>query len=761
MSLPTLKIIESISSRRGQSMTVNGLAQAVGLDAQLLDELSRFLDMLVAAGVLRHEHQQRYQLRKPLHLVEGVVSVQVSGAAFLAVGGDQAAVGEDVYISSFHLDNAMDGDSVVALVLNQPDNKTQGRRRRRADGLIIAIKQRAHKTILGLCKRRQRSGEIYCLSSGQGLEFLVGVPEIVDGKTLTDVSSVVSMQDVVGKYVVLAIDRYPQTGIAGLGHVVKELGAAGQPHTDVLVAAYRQGLATEFSIEVVRQAQQLSREVVADDFAARTDLRDLPLVTIDGADARDFDDAVALESQGNGWKLWVAIADVSHYVQPGSAIDNAAYERGTSVYFPGSCLPMLPESLSNGICSLKPDKDRLVVAVELDFDGAGQLAALQILPAVMRSRARLTYDQVQNCLTGANDHGVAVQIVPMLQQMAKLAQLLRAKRQRRGALDFDLPEAEIRLDSAGAPTYIGRRERTDAHRLVEEFMLAANEAVAQWVGERSSAALYRVHEAPDVQALHSLQQFVAAFNLGFNIAEDGIDPKELQQLLHQIKSTEQEYIINQILLRSMARARYSAENIGHFGLASASYCHFTSPIRRYPDLVQHRMVLKLLAGVDGYAHKVLDALAIHCTATERCAVQAERDVVDLRKCQFMLDKVGLRFNGFITSVSEFGFFVVLNEFFVEGLVHIRTLSDDYYSYEADKHRLVGQGKRNIFQLGMAVNIEVAQVRPEQRQIDFVLTGMAENNGQRNKSFAAKNLLRRSGSGSRRGKVTRSQVKRRR
>ncbi|MDY0189410.1 MAG: ribonuclease R [Desulfuromonas sp.] len=758
MSLPTLKIIENLSTKRGQSVTVKGVAQAIGLEAQQLSELNRFLDMLVAARLLRYDQRKgaHYEVRRPLQLVEGTISVQASGAGFVTLDEDQSADGEDIHISSFHLENAMDGDSVVALVLSAAESRARTGRRRRAEGLIVAIKQRAHTTILGLCQRHPRSGAIACHALGQSCEFLVADP--TEAAT-TDVTNFATLQDLDGKYVVLAIDRYPQTGLAGVGHVIKELGAAGQPQTDVLVAAYRQGLPTEFSREAVQQAQQLDHAVVATDFAERTDLRALPLVTIDGADARDFDDAVALETRDDGWKLWVAIADVSHYVQPGSAIDAAAYERGTSVYFPGTCLPMLPESLSNGICSLRPDEDRLAVAVEMNFDGVGQLVGMHVVPAVICSRARLTYEQVQECLSKGAGQGVDAALVPMLQQMAMVAQLLRTKRQRRGALDFDLPEAEIRLDATGAPTYIGRRERTDAHRLIEEFMLAANEAVAHWVEERSAATLYRVHEAPDLRALHSLQQFVAAFNLGFNIDEDGIEPQELQKLLHQIKNTEQEYIVNQILLRSMAQARYSADNIGHFGLASSSYCHFTSPIRRYPDLVQHRLVLKLLAGAKGYTHKALDALATHCTATERRAMLAERDVTDLRKCQFMLDKVGARFSGFITSVAEFGFFVVLNEFFVEGLVHIRSLSDDFYSYEADKHRLVGQGRRNIFQLGMAVNIEVEKVQTEQRQIDFVLTSMVENSGPKKKSFAAKKLLRRKGSGTRRGKVSRGQSRR--
>ncbi len=318
-------------------------------------------------------------------------------------------------------------------------------------------------------------------------------------------------------------------------------------------------------------------------------------------------------------------------------------------------------------------------------------------------------------------------IAAMIQSMYRLAHQLRCGRNRRGALDFDLPEADIQLTDAGVPHFVGRRTRLESHRLIEEFMLAANEAVASLVLEQRSSALFRVHDAPDLQSMQSLQQFVATFDMGFNVAEGGVQSHELLKLLKQAQGTEQEYTINRILLRSMKQARYDAENHGHFGLASEAYCHFTSPIRRYPDLIQHRLLLKLLAGNDRWPGESLAALADHTTTTERRAMLAERDIVDLRKCQFMEDKVGLRYAGFITAVTAFGFFVELNEFFIEGLVHIRRLGDDYYRYDPEKHCLIGQSRRQIFQVGNSVTVEVLQIQADKREIDFILPALSQQN----------------------------------
>jgi ribonuclease R len=722
MPLPSGKIIQLLSEVGAKFINAREVLAAVGLDNGQFRELTRFLDMLVATGLLRYQRSGGYQVQRALKLVVGVVHIQTAGYGFVEQTPPTDVPADDIYISSLRLSGAMDGDTVCALLLP----RQRGTRGKRQEGVVIEVTERARNTVVGVCKRQARTESIICYSEQHGLEFLV-----TDG-AVNPVSADISLpyvaERLVDKVVILAIERYPgQDGsgqsILGRGHVVEVLGVVGDPAVDVRMVAHQQGIPTEFSDQVLLEAQQVAVAVNNTDYAGRVDLTQLPLVTIDGADARDFDDAVALQSTAAGCKLWVAIADVSHYVTPTSALDAEANERGTSVYFPSTCIPMLPEVLSNGMCSLKPDVERLAMAVEIDFDRNNQQVALKIYPAVMRSQARLTYLQVQQCLDGADKHEVAPHIATMLQQMAQLAIGLRSYRVNRGALDFDLPEAEIRFNDAGLPIYVGRLVRVESHRLIEEFMLAANEAVAAWVLERRSSALFRIHDAPDALALYAFQQFVAGFDLGFNIADDGVHPDQLQKLLQQVRGSDKEYIVNQILLRSMKQAQYSSENHGHFGLASAAYCHFTSPIRRYPDLIQHRIVRKLLEGDSTWPGESLEALAQHVTATERRAMLAEREIVDLRKCQFLVDKIGLRFSGYITGVTEFGFFVVLNEHFVEGLVHIRSIGDDFYSYEAEFHRLVGQRRRRVFQVGMAVDVAVKQVRPDHRQIDFELSDL--------------------------------------
>lgn len=737
MTLPIIKIVQELSRFRGQSTTVQELMDAVGLEGDARRQLIRFLDALVIEGLLQHMRRGRYIMRRNVQMVSGPIQLHSAGHAFLSPteycgeqggGGGRPYEDEDLYLSRYRLMGAMCGDTVTALIL--PENyERRSRSGRRKEGLVIAVTQRAHGRVLGRCSQ-QRNGQLLFCSEPSGIQFTVAMTQQWP------------LDELDGKIAVLAIDRYPTVQSLGEGHVVELFGEAGDPQVDVKMAAYRQGIPTEFSSVVQREAEAAAVPVCQQDYVGRVDLCSLPLVTIDGADARDFDDAVALKELGTGYRLWVAIADVSHYVQPDSAIDQAAWERGTSVYFPGSCIPMLPEVLSNGMCSLNPDVERLVVALELEFDRQGNRTAMKAFPAVMKSHARLTYEQVQHCFDGdganggggdddeggdGQDGAMDPAIATMIKGMYRLAHQLRCGRNRRGALDFDLPEADIRLTDAGIPHYVGRRLRLESHRLIEEFMLAANEAVASLVLEQRSSALFRVHDAPDLQSMQSLQQFVATFDMGFNVAEGGVQSHELLKLLQQAQGTEQEYTINRILLRSMKQARYDAENHGHFGLASEAYCHFTSPIRRYPDLVQHRILLKLLAGNDHWPGESLAALAEHTTTTERRAMLAERDIVDLRKCQFMEDKVGLQYTGSITAVTAFGFFVELNEFFIEGLVHIRHLGDDYYRYDPESHCLIGQNRRQIFQVGNSVTVEVLQIQADKREIDFILPAQLQKN----------------------------------
>jgi ribonuclease R len=478
----------------------------------------------------------------------------------------------------------------------------------------------------------------------------------------------------------------------------------------------------------LEQAESVPSIVGEPDLVGREDLRSIPFVTIDGETAKDFDDAVAVRREpGGGIRLWVAIADVAHYVDSASPLDRDARERGTSVYFPGSCLPMLPESLSNGICSLNPDVDRLTLTAEMLFDAQGVRIQSRFYPAVIRSNARLTYSEVAEVLgTGKSENPALNEaLISQLHVMEELAGYLMSMRHRRGSLDFDLPEPEIVLDLQGRPDQILRAERTIAHRIIEEFMLAANEAVATFLTDRNIPLLYRVHEAPDSEKLVAFQEFLAHFNIGLVVTDGSVSPERLQKVLETVQGRPEERMINQFLLRSMKQARYSSDNLGHFGLASDCYCHFTSPIRRYPDLIVHRILRKVL-GVRKAAPSTLslEELGDLTSQRERRAMEAEREIVALKRCQFMLDKTGQEFDACVADVQPFGIFVELQDIFVEGLVHVASLNDDYYEFDEELHRLVGQRRRRIFRIGDRVKVRLVKVNLERRELDFELEGMS-------------------------------------
>jgi ribonuclease R len=464
-----------------------------------------------------------------------------------------------------------------------------------------------------------------------------------------------------------------------------------------------------------------------DDLNGREDLRHLPFVTIDGETAKDFDDAVAIERlPDNGHRLWVAIADVAHYVAASGAIDREALHRGTSVYFPGSCLPMLPEALSNGICSLNPQVDRLVMVAELDFDGRGHRQQARFFAGIIHSRARLTYTDVAKILVDRDPELRAnyASLVEMLEIMGELAERRIARRHERGSLDFDLPEAEIVLGLRGRPEQIVRSERNLAHRLIEEFMLVANEAVAEWLDRQRLPLIFRIHEPPSEDKLATFQEFIAHFNQGLAIPAEGVKPKLLQELLERVAGTPEEKLINHVLLRSLPQARYAVENRGHFGLAANCYCHFTSPIRRYPDLIIHRLLRRQLRLSDDHERlpASLEEMAERSSHCERRAMEAERDIVNLKKCQFMQERIGEEHRGFVVSVQPFGFFVELEEIFVEGLVHVSSLADDYYQFDEATHSLTGMSRRRRFTIGDSVAVTVHRVDPDRREIDFRLAG---------------------------------------
>jgi ribonuclease R len=698
-------ILEFLQKQARFPLTAGEILGQFSLSRSQRQAAMRLLHSLVEEGVLVQIKGDRYSIPRQINLVTGTVSAHRDGYGFVSPAGGE---GGDVFIPARFMREVMNGDRVVVRV-------EHGFRSGRPEGRIIRVLERAHRTLVGRFEAGRRFGYVVPADPRLGTDLFI--------------SKAAARQVRPGQMVVARIDTYPGRNRSAEGTIIEVLGDPADPEVEILTIAHKYGLPVEFPGEVQAAAAKVPDQVEEAEWRGREDLRQLPTVTIDGETAKDFDDAVSVRREEDGRvRLWVSIADVGHYVAEGSPVDQEAYERGTSVYFPGKCIPMLPEKLSNGICSLNPEVERLAMTAEMLFDRQGQRLESRFYPSVICSRARLTYTEVAAMVVQAEPATIAryPEIYPHLLVMAELAQRLTAMRRQRGSLDFDLPEAEIVLDLQGRPENIVRAERNLAHRLIEEFMLAANEAVATFLAGRGAPFLYRVHEPPATEKLQSFQEFIAHFNYGLSLEKGSVDPCKLQELLAGLEGKPEERMINQVLLRCMKQAQYSPENVGHFGLAADLYCHFTSPIRRYPDLVVHRVLRQVLASGKmpekrkAQLQEVLPEMGEHTSQRERRAMEAEREIVSLKKCQFMADKVGEVFAGFVSGVQPFGFFVELKELFVEGLVHISSIADDFYVFEEDLHRLVGQHRRRIFQIGDEVQVTVAKVDLDRREIDFVL-----------------------------------------
>jgi len=674
------------------------IAEQLGLQGQQRKQLTRILERLVSSGRV-DEHKGLYRLPQPKKLISGSFSLAERGFGFLRPDNAER---DDLFIPARDIGTAMDGDRIeVSCHFSPRQNRPFARVRR--------IIKRAHSQLLGHYQNRRGQAEVWPLHRSLGGPFLVQpVKNIRNG-------------DVVN----IRIEHYADGRSPARGQIIEHLGTTDDPQVDIDIIIRDHGLPHQFSKETLKDAENLAYGVCESDLEDRTDLRDLPLVTIDGESARDFDDAVTLRKEQDGhFRLWVCIADVAHYVRPLSPLDQEALERGTSVYFPGFCLPMLPESLSNGICSLKPHQDRLVMVAELLIDTEGQTVSADFYPAVINSHARLTYTQVACVLDSPRKSNIEPHLQQQLKEMAELATLLTGMRKLRGSLDLDLPEVEIVLDDQGQAIDLKKIDRHQAHRLIEEFMLAANEAVACFLAKSDRPFLYRIHEPPDTSKLQDLQQLAAQCGIGMLLGKNL--HHSLQELLDAVSNRAEARIIHQHLLRSLQQACYSAENRGHFGLASSHYCHFTSPIRRYPDLAVHRVLKQVLAQDKSPlpTGKKLIRLGQDCSDKERRAMQAERELTALRSCQVMASRIGDRFEGTIASVTDFGFFVELDNIYVDGLVHIRTLND-YFHFDPATMSLTGERQRQRFQVGMRVSVQLKQVELWRRRIDFTLIGVLE------------------------------------
>ncbi len=665
-----------------------------------LEGLRRRLNAMERDGQVVRNRRGGYGALDKMDLIRGRVIAHPDGFGFLVpeTGGD------DVFLSAREMRSLLHGDRAVVRISGVD-------RRGRKEGSLVEVLERANQHVVG---RFVRDGVVgYVIPDNKRLHQDILIPA-GDENGAED-----------GQIVVAEIVQQPDRRHQPVGRIDEVLGEHMAPGMEIDIAIRAHDLPCQWPDSVVQEAERFGPEVADKDKRKRLDLRELPLVTIDGEDARDFDDAVYCERKGKGWRLLVAIADVSHYVKADSALDREATLRGNSVYFPERVLPMLPEALSNGLCSLNPEVDRLCMVCELDIGPRGKVNGHRFHEAVMRSAARLTYDQV-NALVVEKDAALRRKhkaLLPHLDDLYQLYQLFARRRQQRGAIEFESTETRIVFAENRKIERIVATERNDAHRLIEEFMVAANVAAAQFLLQHKIPALYRVHEPPSAEKLDDVRAFLGELGLQLGGGEKP-DPGDYARLLAACQGREDAHLIQTVLLRSMRLAVYSPVNIGHFGLAFDAYTHFTSPIRRYPDLLVHRAIRHLLRGKPvsrfPYSGERMAELGEHCSMTDRRADEATRDAISWLKCEYMMDKVGEEFEGVISAVTSFGLFVELKGIYVEGLVHITELKRDYYHYDPTGHRLKGERTGQVFRLGNPVKVKVMRVDLDEKKIDFNL-----------------------------------------
>jgi ribonuclease R len=703
------QLLEIIRTRTGKPVMVRELMRLLRLKAEDRRDLKHALNELTLSGDIIKTRGNRYGLPEKMDLEPGIFQAHPSGYGFVI---PEKKGKPDVYISARGRLDAMDGDKVVARVSPPAGRKkTEGKR----EGVIIRILERAHTKVVGtyeLPETRPAAIGFVTSSNPRITQDVLISRDNVNGATPGDIVSA-------------EIIAYPLRGRPPEGRIIRVIGRPGQPGIDSELIIEQYELPVQFSLATLREADDIPQQVTPAMHRGRHDLRAQPTVTIDGETARDFDDAISIEKIRTGYRLWVHIADVAHYVKEGSSLNEEAYQRGTSVYLPDRAIPMLPTALSNGICSLNPNVDRLTLTCEMDISPAGDILKYDIYESIINSNERMTYTAVREILVDRDplQRKRYAALLPKFELMAGLMEVLRSKRSKRGSIDFDLPEPQIVLDLQGRMTEIIRAERNMAHQIVEEFMLAANETVAGHIEKKEAPFIYRIHEEPAEEKLADLIEFLATLGISLPAVKK-LKPLHLQKALARAKGTPEETLINTVLLRTMKQARYSAENVGHFGLAADTYTHFTSPIRRYPDLIVHRVLKADMRGKlkdAAYAAHLAETLpeaAAHCSARERTAMEAERDVITMLKLEFMKDKLGEVYDGIITGVVQFGFFVQLRELFVEGLVHVSTLTDDYYHYVEKLHCLRGERRKCVFRIGDTVRVRVDRVDAVRKRIDF-------------------------------------------
>jgi ribonuclease R len=693
--IPSRDDISRMMEQAGRPLTLEALAPRFEISTdQHRRALEARLRAMVRDGQLLFNRAREYCLTRHLDLVTGKVQAHRDGFGFLTP--DEG--GDDIYLSAREMRTLWDGDRIAVRTRESP----RGR-----EGHLVEILARGKTTIVGRFRRER------------GIDWV-----LEDGDERTDVliARGESLHAKPGDIVRVEVLEYPKKDTHAVGRVVEVVGHSNDPGIETEVAMLAHGIPHDWPDSTLAEARALPGEVQGSSKRGREDVRGLPLVTIDGADAKDFDDAVFAEPAAHGWRLLVAIADVSHYVQPDTPLDREARLRGTSVYFPDRVVPMLPEELSNGLCSLNPHVDRLCFVCEMTVTKNGDVTRSRFFDGVMRSHARLTYDEAAEILAEAKPRGKHAELKPALEHLQDVYRALRGERERRGAIDFDLAETKIELDERGKVKNVRPVERLVTHKLIEECMIAANVESAKRMKRAKIPGLYRVHEGPEEERLEELVLFLQTFGFKLNSAKK-IEPKELNAIIEKVAGRPEAELIETVILRSLKQARYQPNNVGHFGLALAEYAHFTSPIRRYPDLLVHRAIrwLNEKRGVKGFRYPLteMEQLGEHTSRTERRADDATRDVAEQLKCIYLKDHVGTTFDVIVASVVPFGLFVRVPELHVDGLVHVTSLPRDYYHRDPTGTELRGERSGNKYRLTDKLRVRLAAVNVDERKIDFV------------------------------------------
>lgn len=705
--IPSREFIIGELKEAGKPLSFNALAGQLGLheDTQQI-ALQRRLNAMERDGQVIRNRRDGYCLPDKLDLVRGRVSAHADGFGFLI----PEEGGNDVFLSARQMRTLLHGDKALVRIMGMD-------RRGRPEGAVVEVIERNNQSVVG--RYYEESGIGFVTPDNARLQDVL-IPAANRGAAQP------------GQIVVAVITEQPSRRSKPIGRVSEVLGEHMDPGMEIDIAIRSHGLPHVWPDAVMQEAARFGDEVPQSVVAGREDLRSTPLLTIDGEDARDFDDAVFCEPHGKGWRLLVAIADVSSYVEIGTELDREAIVRGNSVYFPERVIPMLPEVLSNGLCSLNPKVDRLCMVSEMFFDNQGKMSNYRFFPAVMRSHARLTYNKVAAMLVEGDSvlRTEYQQLVPHLESLYALYHVLRNSRETRGAIDFDTNETRIVFGAERKIERIVPVIRNDAHKLIEECMISANVAAATFLARAKMPTLYRVHEGPDETRLADLHDFLRELGLTLGGGESP-EPKHYEKLITSIQDRPDRHMIETVLLRSLRQAVYAPDNNGHFGLALEKYAHFTSPIRRYPDLLVHRAIKYVLDGKDRndfhYSHQDMTRLGEMCSMSERRADDATRDAISWLKCEYMLDKVGEKFAGTVTGVTGFGLFIELDEIYVEGLVHVTALDNDYYHFDPISHCLIGENNGMCYRIGDRMRVQVTRVDLDDRKIDFNLVEVLSSN----------------------------------